>query len=303
MAPKNTFHGIEIRSLRAANEELEREIAKLKMALASANTKDETDMEAIIKKTKNECWLEYRKKESTLTETIAELKEELVIMKKKNSMLEERTDQWKGIAEKASGPAKVHQELRQEKAEHARTKEELRKLKNRYESTLTTVQTITTTNSKTMEEYEMENKYLRDNLTKKEVSVKEMSDQVNNFRLIIAQQCNTIDNLNTQAMRKESAIMRHIYAKTTELTVNYPIPDIAPILRDMISKGQIPLIIRVNQQEYDLVVTQDVCNWAVFNNIAAKMGVNMDKILVNMHVHDNQYAVFMTETTPINISF
>lgn len=311
MAPKNNYHATEIRSLRTEIEEKDEEIAQLKAALDKANErKDVVNIEAITKKIRDEVWLDNRNKVAALekkyVEENAAYRKENAILKSKIQFQEKRIEEWKHIGDKTAGPARVHQQLRQEEADHAKTKEELRKLQGKYDVALKTVCTVNHNSSDTLQKYEMENHFLRTNLDKKEETIQELSSQMKKLQQLCGQLHNTIQTLNSAVVRRESVLYRYMYAKTKTTLETYHLPDIATVLREMAINGNIAMIVRVNKDTYDLVIksgiSQGIPQWMFFNNIAKVLGIDIDNVLFTMPINDNHYSVIMTDQAPVNIS-
>lgn len=332
MASSKSYHATEIRNLRAEVEEQRAEIIRLQAALeeASRNKENQTDIASIIKKAKDEYWLEYRNKEKGLTDTIETLKAENASLKKKNAALEERTEEWKSIAVKKGGPAKVHKDLKHEKAAHAKTQEELRKLKNKYEVAISTVCSVDHSSdtlfanacpspkafafanacpspkADALANYEAENRFLRTNLEKKEQTIKELSGLVKTLQMEMGKMYTTIKKLDSAAIKRNCVLYRFMCAKSQTTLEDYHLPDIATVLREMAINGNIDMVVRVNRDTYDLVLSQGISRgipqWMFFNNIAKVMGIDVDKILFNMPINGNHYTVVMSDRAPIHIS-
>lgn len=278
MAPKNSFHASEIRSLRAENEEQALEIARLKAALEKANENKENmiNIEAISKKIKDELWLEKRNEIAALEkehrEEIAayrkentDLKKDNAALKNKNQLLEERVQQWKHIGDITAGPARVHEELRQEKAKHAQTKEQVRKLEAKA----------------------------RDN-TQILLDQKKMDLLCDNLHITIMEKQETIKNLT--ALIQDLQFRAHLH--NTQILKDYP-SYMGDSLRQMMSNGEIALVVRVNAHTYDLVIksgiSKGIPQWLYFNYIAKAMGVDVNKVLVTMPINGNNYSVIVAK--------
>lgn len=306
MAPKNSYHATEIRALRTEIDEKDAEIAELKAALEKANenacpNKEKVNIEAITKKIRDEVWLENRNKsvasEKEFREEIAAYKKENADLKKENLALktkiqfqEKRMEQWKHIGDKTAGPAKVHEELRQEKAKHAKTLEKVRQLEAKMRQHAQT--------SVNQDKIDLLCDNLHIAVMEKEETIQSLTTQVKDLQQLCDKLHKAIQTLNSVTVRRESVLYRYMYAKTKTTLDTYHLPDIATVLREMAINGNIAMILRVDKDTYDLVIksgiTSGIPQWMFFNNVAKVLGINADNVLFTMPIKDNHYSVVMT---------
>jgi hypothetical protein len=279
MAPKNSFHATEIRGLRTEIEEKDAEIARLKAALEKANENKENavNIEAITKKIRDEVWLVNRNKVAALEK---EHREEMAAYKKENADLirenaalkskiqfqEKRIEEWKHIGDKTAGPARVHQQLRQEEANHAKTKEKVRQLE-----------------AKVREHAQIL------------VDQKKMDLMCDNLHITIMEKQETIKNLTALIQDLQFRAQLH----NTEILKDYP-SYMGDSLRQMMTNGEIAMVVRVNAHTYDLVIksgiSKGIPHWLYFNYIAKAMGIDVDKVLVTMPINGNHYSVVVANS-------
>jgi chromosome segregation ATPase len=296
-----SFQGKEISRLRKEIEQLTLENTKLKHDAQKYVKKDDLEaaVKAAVKKEENKAYIERHNLVKEHERILAEKDAIIMDVEKANKLLndkmitmKEEVDKYKKLSEMKVGPARVHQQLRDERTSHSKTQHEL----VRMQQELARVKGH-------LEKHAIENNYLRDHLVEKEKAIQYISSeavQTEAIRNLIAQK----DAIIRDKTNRIDNMAACLYNQAVERSHEYDmILDVVPMLRDLAMKGHVNAIIRVNKEQYDLILTEDVGGFGACKVAMDKLHLDKDKVMCSIRIKGNEYAVFISENTPIQICF